>query len=46
MEADAVSRINWEKCDETIQTDSIQAIVATAIAGDMANHIESVSCSV
>ena len=46
MEADALSRIDWEKCDETIQVNSIQAIVAAAITGDMANHIESVSCSV
>ena len=37
VEADALSRINWEKCDETIQADSIQEIVATAIAGDVAN---------
>ena len=45
MEADALSRVDWEKCDETIQANSIQAIVAAAIAGDVANHIESVSCS-
>ena len=44
MEADALSRIDWEKCDETIQSNSIQAIVAAAIAGDVAN-IEAVSCS-
>ena len=46
MEADALSRIDWEKCDETIQADSIQAIVAAAITEDVANHIESVLCSV
>ena len=45
VEADALSRINWEKCDEAIQANSIQAIVAAAIAGDVAN-IEAVSCSV
>ena len=28
VEADALSRIDWEKCDETIQADLIQAIVA------------------
>ena len=39
MEADTLSRIDWEKCDETIQADSIQAIVATAITGPVANHI-------
>ena len=38
-------RIDWEKCDETIQANSIQAIVAAAIARDVAN-IEVVSCSV
>ena len=46
VEADALSRIDWEKCDKTIQADSIQAIVAAAIAGDEANYIESVPCSV
>ena len=45
VEADALSRIDWEKCDETIQAVPIQAIVATAIAGNMANHIEAVPCS-
>ena len=42
--ANALSRISWEKCDKTIQADSIQAIVAAAITGDVAN-IEAVSCS-
>ena len=46
VEADALSRIDWEKCDETIQANSIQAIVAAALAGDRANYIESVPCSV
>ena len=45
VEADALSRIDWEKCDETIQADSIQAIVAAATAGDLAN-VESILCSV
>ena len=45
VEADALSRIDWEKCDETIQADSIQAIVATAITGQVANHIEAIPCS-
>ena len=44
VEADTLSRIAWEKCDETNQVDSIQAIVVATIAGDLAN-IESVSCS-
>ena len=38
VEADALSRIDWEKCDETIQADSIQAIVTAAIAGDLAKY--------
>ena len=45
VEADVLSRIDLEKCDETIQEDSIQAIVAAAIAGDLVN-IESVLCNV
>ena len=45
VETDALSRIDWEKCDETIQANSIQAIYAAAVAGDVAN-IEAVSCSV
>ena len=45
VEADAWLRIDWEKCDETIQANSIQAIVAAAIAGNVAN-IETVSCSI
>ena len=34
VEADALSRIEWEKCDETIQVESIQAVVTAAIPGD------------
>ena len=45
VEADALSRIDWEKCDETIYEDSIHTIVVAAIAGDLANT-ESVLCSV
>ena len=45
MEADALSRIDWEKCDETIQANSIQAIVAATITGQVANHIEAIPCS-
>ena len=45
MEADALSGIDWEKCDETIQANSIQTIVAAVIAGNVANHIETVPCS-
>ena len=44
VEADALSMIDWEKCNETIQVDLIQARVMAAIAGDLVN-IEAVSCS-
>ena len=44
VEVDALSRIEWEKCDETIQTESIQAVVTAAIVGALAN-IEAVSYS-
>ena len=45
VEADALLRIDWKKCDEIIQANSIQAIVAAAITGDVTN-IEAVLCSV
>ena len=45
VEADALSRIDWEKCDKTIQAKSIQAIVAAAITGQVTNHIEAVPCN-
>ena len=45
VDADALSRINWEKCDVTIQANSIQEIVAAAIIGQVTNHIEAVPCS-
>ena len=45
VEADALSRIDWEECDETIQADSIQAIVTAAITGQGNNHIKAIPCS-
>ena len=45
VEADALSWFDWEKCDYTIQGDSIQAIVAAAITGQVANHIETNPCN-
>ena len=44
VEADALSRIEWEMCDETIQVESIQALVVAILAGDLVNF-EAVSCS-
>ena len=45
VEADALSRIDWEKCDDTIQANFIQAIVAAAITVHGTNHIKTISCS-
>ena len=45
VEADAVSWIDWEKCDKTIQADSIQAIVAAAITRQVVNHIKAIPCN-
>ena len=45
VEADALSRIDWEKCDEINQADSIQAIVATALTGHGTSHIDAIPCS-
>ena len=45
VEADALSRIDWEKGAETIQADSIQAIVTAAITGQGNDHIEAIPCS-
>ena len=42
VEADALWWIDWEKCNETIHANSIQAIAAAAI---VANYIEAVPCS-
>ena len=40
-----MSKIDWEKGDETIQADSIQAIVTAAITGQGNDHIEAIPCS-
>ena len=45
MEADALSRIDWKKCDKTIQADSIQVIVTVTGNGHGNDHIESTPCS-
>ena len=45
VEADALSRIDWEKCDEIIQADSIQAMVAAALTGHGTSHIDAIPCS-
>ena len=45
VEADALSRIDWEKGNETIQADSIQAIVTAAITGQRNDYTEAIPCS-
>ena len=45
VEADALSRIDWEKEDKTLQADSIQAIVTAVITGQGNDYIETIPCS-
>ena len=45
VEAEAWSRIDWEKHDKIIQADSVQAIVATALTGHRTIHIAAILCS-
>ena len=45
VEADALSRIDWEKEDKTLQADSIQAVVTAAITGQGNDYIETIPCS-
>ena len=45
VEADALSRIDWEKGDETIQADPIQDIVTAAITVQGNDHIKAIPCS-
>ena len=45
MEADALSRIDWEKDDKTLPADSIQAIVTATLTGQGNDYIETIPCS-
>ena len=45
VEADTLSRIDWEKDDKTLPADSIQAIVTTAITGQGNDYIETIPFS-
>ena len=45
VEADALSRIDWEKDDKTLPTDSIQAIVTAALTEQGNDYIETIPCS-
>ena len=43
--SNALSRIDWEKEDKTLQADSIQAIVTAAIREQGNDYIETIPCS-
>ena len=45
VEADTLSRIDWEKDDRILPADSIQAIVTAAITGQENDYIETILCS-
>ena len=44
VEADALSRINWGKDDQTLPAKSIQAIVTSAITGQGKDYIDIITC--
>ena len=45
VEADALSRINWGKNDQTLSAESIQAIVTAALTGQGKDYIKAIPCS-
>ena len=45
VEADALSRINWGKNDQTLPADSIQSIVTATLTGQGKDYIEVIPCS-
>ena len=45
VEADALSRHDWEKDDKTLSADSIQAIVTVALIAQGNDYIETIPCS-
>ena len=45
VEADALSRINFGKDDQTLPVESIQAIVTSAITGQGKDYIDTITCS-
>ena len=45
VEADALSRIDWGKDDQTILAESIQAILTSAITGQGRDYIDTITCS-
>ena len=45
VKADALSRINWGKNDQTLLADSIQAILTATLTGKGNDYIEVIPCS-
>ena len=45
MEADALSRIDWGKSNQTLPAESIQAIVTAALTGQGKDYIKTIPCS-
>ena len=45
MEADALSRIDWGKDDQTLPAESIQAILTSAITGQGKDYIDTITYS-
>ena len=45
MEADALSRIDWHRNDQTLPAESIQAIVTAALTGQWKDYIKAIPCS-
>ena len=45
VEADALSRIDWGKNDQTLPAESIQAIVTAALTGQGKDYIKTIPCS-
>ena len=45
VEADALSRIDWGKNDQTLPAESIQAIVTAALTGQGKDYIKAIPCS-
>ena len=44
-EADALSRIDWGKNDQTLPAESIQAIVTATLTGQGKDYIKTIPCS-
>ena len=45
VEANALSKIDWEKDDKTLPADSIKNIVTAALTGQGNDYIETIPCS-